>query len=460
MNEEDIKRLIYQRYIEPTKQKRDVYAGIELELPILNLDKAPVNFKLIHELTEKFKTQFNFNVKARDEDGNICALEDPETDDIYTYDCSYNNLEISFGKEKNLHRVEERFRDYYKFIQETINPENHYLTGFGVNPYRNYNKHLPVPNGRYRMLYHHLCTYNKYKYEKSFHDMPEYGMFTSAAQTQVDVNHHELIKTIQLFSKLEPIKAVLFSNSVLNGGEMELACSRDMLWEDSMQGYNKKNVGMYEPLPETMDELLDYMLSTSIYCTEKDGKYINFPPRVITDFYQAETIYGEYYQDGNYHPITFKPNGTDFGYLRSFKFEDLTFRGTLEFRSVCTQPVNETMTVHSFHMGLINQLDELNQIFESDTSLYNQKYSLTELRNQMVRYELPTSVDKNQLRDLTVKILDLATQGLKNRGYNEEKMLKPLYQRARLLENPGQQLIKHLKSGGEIETKIHEYAKL
>ena len=460
MNEEDIKRLIYQRYIEPTKQKRDVYAGIELELPILNLDKAPVDFKLIHELTEKFKTQFNFNVKARDEDGNICALEDPETDDIYTYDCSYNNLEISFGKEKNLHRVEERFRDYYKFIQETINPENHYLTGFGVNPYRNYNKHLPVPNGRYRMLYHHLCTYNKYKYEKSFHDMPEYGMFTSAAQTQVDVNHHELIKTIQLFSKLEPIKAVLFSNSVLNGGEMELACSRDMLWEDSMQGYNKKNVGMYEPLPETMDELLDYMLSTSIYCTEKDGKYINFPPRVITDFYQAETIYGEYYQDGNYHPITFKPNGTDFGYLRSFKFEDLTFRGTLEFRSVCTQPVNETMTVHSFHMGLINQLDELNQIFESETSLYNQKYSLTELRNQMVRYELPTSMDKNQLRDLTVKILDLATQGLKNRGYNEEKMLKPLYRRARLLENPGQQLIKHLKSGGEIEAKIHEYSQL
>ncbi|UTB32601.1 MAG: glutamate-cysteine ligase family protein [Methanobacterium sp. ERen5] len=460
MNEEDIKKLIYQRYIEPTKQKRDVYAGIELELPLINLDKAPLDFKLIHKLTEKFKTQFNFNVKTRDDDGNICCLEDPKTDDIYTYDCSYNNLEISFGKEKNLHRVEERFREYYKFIQETINPENHYLTGFGVNPYRNYNKHLPVPNGRYRMLYNHLCTYSKYKYEKYFHDMPEYGMFTSAAQTQVDVNFHDLIKTIHLFSILEPIKAVLFSNSVLNDGEMELACSRDMLWEDSMQGYNKKNVGMYEPLPETMDELLDYMLSTSIYCTEKDGKYINFPPRVITDFYQAETIYGEYYQDGNYHPISFEPNGTDFKYLRSFKFEDLTFRGTLEFRSVCTQPVNETMTVHSFHMGLINQLDELNQIFETDTNLYNQQYSLTELRNLMVRYELPDFVDKNQLQDLTVKILDLATQGLKTRGYNEEKMLKPLYKRIKLLENPGQQLIKHLKSGGEIEDKIREYAQL
>jgi gamma-glutamylcysteine synthetase len=460
MNEEDIKKLIYQRYIEPTKQKRDVCAGIELELPILNLNKAPVDFKLIHKLTLKFKNQFNFNIKAKDENGDICGLVDPKTDDIYTYDCSYNNLEISFGKEKNLHMVEERFREYYKFIQETLKQENHCITGFGVNPYRNYNKHLPVPNGRYRMLYYHLCTYPKYKHEKYFHDMPEYGMFTSASQTQVDVSYEDLIKTINLFSKLEPIKAVLFSNSVLNGGEMELACSRDMLWENSMQGYNKKNVGMYEPLPETIDELLDYMMSTSIYCTEKDGKYINFPPRVITDFYHAGTIYGEYFQDGNYHPITFKPNGTDFRYLRSFKFEDLTFRGTLEFRSVCTQPVNDTMTVHSFHMGLINQLNELNQIFESETTLFNQEYSLTELRNQMVRQELPDIIDKNQLQKLTLKVLDLARHGLKLRGYNEEKMLNPLYKRAKLLENPGQQLIKHLNSGREIETKIHEYAQL
>lgn len=460
MNQDDIKNLIYQRYIEPTKIKRDVYAGIELELPIINLNKAPVDFKLIHRLTGKFKNQFNFKIKGKDENGHICALENPLSEDIYTYDCSYNNLEISFGKEKNLHKVEERFKEYYKFIQEVLSSENHCITGFGVNPYRHYNKHLPVPNGRYRMLYHHLCTCPNYSHEKSFHDMPEYGMFTSASQTQVDVNYKDLINTIKLFSKLEPIKAVLFSNSVLNGDNTELACSRDMLWENSMQGYNTKNVGMYDPIPETINELLNYMLSTSIYCTEKDGKYINFPPKVITDFYKAETINGEYYENGKYQPISFKPNGTDFHYLRSFKFEDLTFRGTIEFRSDCTQPVNETMTVPSFHMGLINQLEELNQILESYTSIYNQQYSLKELRNQFVRLELPEHVDKKQLQGLIIEVLDLATEGLKSRGYSEEKMLKPLYERTRSLENPGQRLIKHLNSGGEIEDMIHKYSRL
>ncbi|MFQ9792099.1 MAG: hypothetical protein ACLRX7_01780 [Acutalibacteraceae bacterium] len=39
-------------------------------------------------------------------------------------------------------------------------------------------------------------------------------------------------------------------------------------------------------------------------------------------------------------------------YLRSYKFEDLTFRGTIEYRSACCQPVSECMCVAAFHVGL------------------------------------------------------------------------------------------------------------
>ena len=171
MNREEIKKLLYPRFIEPTKLKRDVFAGIEIELPIINLNKKAVDFKLIHELTVKFKNYFNFKIKARDENGIICALKDPMTNDIFNYDCSYDNLEISFGKVKNLYDVKEKFEEYYKFIQEFLNKENHTLTGFGVNPYRKYNKKIPIPNGRYRMLYHHLCTYKRYEDEMCFHDI-------------------------------------------------------------------------------------------------------------------------------------------------------------------------------------------------------------------------------------------------------------------------------------------------
>ena len=451
MKREEIKNLIYKRYIEPTKLKRDVYAGIEIELPIINLNKEAVDFNLIHELTVKFKNYFNFKIKSKDENGTICAIENLQTKDIYTYDCSYNTLEISFGKEKNLNHVKKRFEEYYTFIQDILNRENHTLTGFGVNPYRKYNKHFPIPNGRYRMLYHHLCTYNRFNNEKSFHDMPEFGMFTSAAQIQLDVNLKDLIPTINAFSKLEPLKAILFSNSVLNGENMEFACSRDMLWERSMQGYNEKNFGMYEPIPQSIVELIEYILKTSIYCTEQEGKYINFTPTVITEYFERDKINGEYFEDGKYREITFNPKKEDLNYLRSFKFEDLTFRGTIEFRSVCCQPVNETMTVHAFYFGLINQIDKLNQILDDDTILFNQPYSLSELRKIFVKFKLPEFVEERQLKNLLIKILDLASEGLKERGNNEEELLKPLYNRAKSLENPAQRLIKHLDSGGRIE---------
>ena len=118
------------------------------------------------------------------------------------------------------------------------------------------------------------------------------------------------------------------------------------------------------------------------------------------------------------------------------------------------------MTVHAFYFGLVNQIDELNQIFDEDTILFNEPYSLTELRKIFVKSYLPEFIEKNELKKLLIKILDLAYEGLKERDNKEEKFLKPLYDRAKSLENPAQRLIKHLNSGGEIEELIYEYGKL
>jgi gamma-glutamylcysteine synthetase len=460
MNREEVKKLIYQRFIEPTKIKRDVFAGVEIELPILNLNKDPVNFELIHKLTILFKDKFDFKERDRDENLNMCILENPLNNDIYTYDCSYNNLEFSFGKEKNLFTVKKRFEEYYSYVQEILLEENHTLTGFGVNPYRNYNNLVPIPSGRYRMLYNHLCTYPRFSHEKRFHNMPEFGMFTSASQVQLDVDYDNLISTIKTFSKLEPIKAILFSNSVLNGENIQLSCSRDMLWENSMQGYTQKNVGIYDPLPQNIEELIDYMLDTSIYCTEQDDKYINFPPILIVDYFNQKEVTGEYFKNGKYHQIKFKPRLSDFDYFRTFKFEDLTFRGTIEFRSVCCQPVKENIAVPAFHLGLIEKIKELNEILDNDTVLFNKGYSLTDLRRMFVKSDFPSFVDKKELKKLLKVIIDLSADGLKNRGNKEEKLLKPLYERAKSLENPAQRLIKHVNSGKDIEKLILEFSKI
>lgn len=455
-----IRQQLYHKYIEPTKRERKNCIGVEIELPIVNLKKRAVDFQIVHQVTERFISFFSFQVTGLDEEGNIFSAAEPKTGDILSYDCSYNNLELSMGKEEKLTEIHRRFCEYYRYLQREFRRYDHTLTGMGINPYRIYNRHIPIPNGRYRMLYHHLRSYDQYDLPMYFHHHPEYGMFSSASQVQLDVRYDDLITTLDAFSKLEPIKALLFSNSVMLGEQEELLCCRDMLWENSTHGINTHNVGMFKCKMNNVDDLMRYIESTSIYCVERDGKYINFPPVRIMDYFQKAFVQGEYYEKGTYKTIRIKPKLEDLKYLRTFNFEDLTFRGTVEFRSVCCQPVSDCMTVAAFHLGLKNRLYQLQQLLEQDHVIYNKGYNAAELRKLFNQRQLPSFVDQDALYELAKQITDLASEGLAMRKLGEEQFLAPLYSRINARTNPAQNMVQALEAGTEIETLIDQYGAL
>ena len=373
MNENLIKEALYQKYIEPTKKKRESYIGIEIEMPILNLDKKPVDFAIIHKITDRFMEHFQFHEQGRDEEGNIYAATDEVYGDILSYDCSYNNLELSMGKEKELFALQKRISSYYSFLQKELQKYHYTLTGMGVNPYRIYNRNVPIPNGRYRMLFHHLNSYKNYQLPMYFHEYPEYGTFSSASQVQLDVDYDDLIPTLRAFSRVEPIKAVLFSNSVLLDEHEELLCCRDMFWENSTHGINPHNVGMFECDLESEEDLLAYIESTSIYCLERDGKYINFPPIRIMEYFQQPVVEGELRKMFNYR-------------------------------------------------------------------------------------QLPSFVDEDQLYELVENVLKIAEEGLKDRGFGEEILLQPLFDRMRNRTNPAKKMLEMREQETEIEKIILEFS--
>ena len=344
ITEEDIKNRIYQKYIKPTKNNKEEYIGIEIEIPIINLNKEPVNFNVVHKVTNIFKDKFNnFDVEETDYEGNINALKNKSNNDIICFDCSYNNIEFAMGKEKDLFTINKRFRKYYKFIKEELEKNNHTLVGMGINPYWKYNVKEPIPNERYLMLYHHLKTYPQYKNPMYFHHYPEYGLFSSASQIQLDVPYDKLINTINISTKLEPIKAILFSNSVFLGENTDYLCYRDIFWEYSTHGINPHNIGMYDFKLKDINSLINYLSTLNIYCVVRDGHYINFTSMNLYDYFSKDKITGDYYDNGEYKTIEFTPSLDDIDYVRSFKFIDLTFRGTIEYRSVCTQPIKDTI---------------------------------------------------------------------------------------------------------------------
>lgn len=318
---------------------------------------------------------FQFHEQGRDEEGNIYAATDEVYGDILSYDCSYNNLELSMGKEKELFALQKRFSSYYSFLQKELQKYHYTLTGMGVNPYRIYNRNVPIPNGRYRMLFHHLNSYKNYQLPMYFHEYTEYGTFSSASQVQLDVDYDDLIPTLRAFSRVEPIKAVLFSNSVLLDEHEELLCCRDMFWENSTHGINPHNVGMFECDLESEEDLLAYIESTSIYCLERDGKYINFPPIRIMEYFQQPVVEGELRKMFNYR-------------------------------------------------------------------------------------QLPSFVDEDQLYELVENVLKIAEEGLKDRGFGEEILLQPLFDRMRNRTNPVKKMLEMREQETELEKIILEFSYL
>ena len=58
-NEEVLSRL-YGRFIKPTEKKRESFIGVEIEIPIVNLNNEAVDFSVVHKLTAVFLNEFDF----------------------------------------------------------------------------------------------------------------------------------------------------------------------------------------------------------------------------------------------------------------------------------------------------------------------------------------------------------------------------------------------------------------
>ena len=197
----------------------------------------------------------------------------------------------------------------------------------------------------------------------------------------------------------------------------------------------------------SVDELIEYIKSQSVYCTMRDGKYIDFRPTAVRDYFSLDKVSGEYFDGSGYRNTEFVPDAGDLEYLRTFKFEDLTFRGTIEYRSSCTQPIKDVMTVAAFHTGLSGKLGELGEIVRYDKNLYGNGFTPTELQDMLSKRELPDFINRKALSNQLIRILDTAADGLKLRNKGEERFLQPLYERAQRLESPAAAMLRKSESG-------------
>ncbi len=457
MTSDRLRDLLYQKYFEPTKHMEKRYIGAEIEIPIIRLSGDATDQEIAKKIAWEFIEEYGFSPAGYDKFGICYSATDDNTGDNISFDCSYNNIEFSFGKEESIFPLKERFEEYIGFLNGRFLEEGHILSGFGINPNYHVNRKdfLPVP--RYQMLEGFLLRGRDWKYPMYLHPYYDFATYASASQVQMDVDGEHLIETVKAFTLAEPVKAVLFANSYMPEVP-DLLCVRDLFWENSTHGINPHNIGIFEKIPESKDEFLDYIERTSIFCTERNGHYVHFKPIPICEYFFKDKIHAEYYEDGVYTPMDIVPAEDDLKHLRTYKFEDLTYRGTIEFRSCCTQPFHDTFSVAAFHLGLMDKTKDLIRILEEDLSIYHHGYSPGELRKILNGKKWPSFIDLDGLRALCGKVIALSEEGLKERGLGEEVFLDGLKERSKTLVSPARKMVDRLEKGDKKEDIIKDFA--
>jgi hypothetical protein len=413
--------LLKKRYLENIKETPDLFVGVELEYPVVNLEGKATDIEVVKELFRYLPSVLGFTIEKVDEFGNPIQLLDPVSQDTILFEVSYTTIEFAFGRAKSIQEVEERFRDYMDLIQKKLGEANHAIIGCGIHPNWEKNENQPVAYARYQMLMAYL-NLSRSKTNVDLHDYPQYGAFICGSQVQLDVSKSNYLRVINAFTQIEAAKAYLFANSEFSGADWDTKISRDIFWEESMHGIYPENVGVNARLFKDEDDFFDYLDHSAIFTAERDGQTYYFNPIQARDYLttpeiQAFTLNGD--------EVLIYPQEQDFQTHRSYQYQDLTTRGTVEFRSVCTQPLDRTFASAAFHLGLLLHLDKLEAYLQSAPFFTTFGRDCKSLRRQFSKKML-TDEEESAIVEFSKGLLLLAEEGLEKRGKQEMTYLQPL----------------------------------
>lgn len=423
------KELLKQRYYLPIKEQPGLFVGIELEYPVVNLSGNATDVSLTKQLLIYLIDNFGFKADKFDSDNNPIQLIEQASGDMILFEVSYNTIEFAFAKASRIAEVEERLDTYLSMIQPYLRNHNHELQGWGVNPNWAKNDNSPVKSPRYEMLMDFL-ELSKAKNNSFFHNYPEYGSFICGSQVQLDVSKISYLRVLNAFNQIEGPKAVLFANSEFWGSDWDLAISRDVFWENSMHGVFEENAGIFPRVFKNEGDYFSYLSETAIFTAKRAEETYYFEPIRAKDYLnksaiQAWSIHGK--------EVSIKPSEDDFKTHRSYQFQDLTTRGTIEFRSVCTQPFSATFAPAAFHLGLLVNLERLENILKDSPFFEAFDFDYPRIRRLFSKKDI-SDTDLKLIFPLTEALLVCAEDGLKSRGFGEEIYLAPLKEKLKALK--------------------------
>ncbi len=438
------RKIVNDTFIKPfcTKGRKNI--GVELEFPLLNIKKAPVDKEVALGLLEHMTKQHSFRAAEKDANDKLAFIIN-EDGDVLSFDNSYNNFEFSMEKGENLSECAQRFYKLYDIVQNFLIPHSHTLCGIGTNPFKEYIKSDFVSFPVYEMIHKFLNGFCG----KDYHTYPDFPAYLSSVQTHLDVSCEELSEALTLFADLDFVRALLFSNSPAFSGAIgfsDCVCFRDYLWEMSGFGSLGKNTGKICSEFSSLSDIEDLILERKMFNRIRNGKYELIKPVTLNEYFNSS-----------------ESEECDISCYLSFCNVEITRRGTLEVRSDCAQPASEAFCASAFNLGILCAAKDARQVLDEflKNNISKEILALPE-KNKILRdsviYEYKLPAPDSEIQKLLTNLVTLAKESLLKRGFGEEILIKPLFARAERIICPAL-IWKQLLCGGmSLESVIKKFA--
>ena len=85
MLNDHLRSMIYDKYIRPTEKRSETYAGVEIELPIINLSGEATDHSVSRNAMNAAVRHFSFQPFRYDDDGFLHEAQDPVSGDLFSF---------------------------------------------------------------------------------------------------------------------------------------------------------------------------------------------------------------------------------------------------------------------------------------------------------------------------------------------------------------------------------------
>ena len=349
----------------------------------------------------------------------------------YALEVGRGTIELNVGPCDTLFELESVFRIALERLVQAAAQLGWRVLGYGVQPLTLPTRDLLSPKQRYYALADIMGA-----------DWIWYSV-TASDQAHVDTSRDEAVSLLNFGNLIAPVVVALCANSPIVAGAPTGACSGR---EGRMihAPYGQRHGMIAHPYTDLTDFVA--RLSHLPALLRRDGERLLPDGRPFADLLRAD------YEIARREGTDLSPRSSSLSpaCFDAFLLHDhyvwhtarlRTAYGTIELRPACQQPPHEQMAAAALYLGLVEghkQIDEYVQAAlapAEERTLAGCWPRMKQYHHQVIRAGLAAPEPAPRF---LAEVLALAEAALALRGYGEERMLIPLWQRMEQKENPAQ----------------------